>query len=185
MSPEQALGKEVDYRSDQFSFGLILHEMASGKQAFARNSSVETMAAIVRDEPSAIEEKIPAPLKWIIDRCLHKEPEQRYESTRDLYRDLRNLRDHFSEAYSSGDLRRSPGRNRRKPRRWNLSSHLRRLRGHRRIAGLPAQAHRPGHRQLSLHPVRQRRGFAVWSPDGKAVAYSGRVMESTRSFSAI
>ena len=78
MSPEQALGKEVDYRSDQFSFGLILHEMASGKQAFARNSSVETMAAIVRDEPSAIEEKIPAPLKWIIDRCLHKEPEQRY-----------------------------------------------------------------------------------------------------------
>jgi serine/threonine protein kinase len=104
MSPEQALGKEVDYRSDQFSFGLILHEMASGKQAFARNTSVETMAAIVRDEPSAIEEKIPAPLKWIIDRCLHKEPEQRYESTRDLYRDLRNLRDHFSEAYASGAL---------------------------------------------------------------------------------
>src|SRR5271170_6280126 len=64
MSPEQALGKEVDYRSDQFSFGLILHEMASGKQAFSRNSSVETMAAIVRDEPPAIEEKIPAPLKW-------------------------------------------------------------------------------------------------------------------------
>src|SRR5271168_2589866 len=101
MSPEQALGKEVDYRSDQFSLGLILHEMASGKQAFARNSSVETMAAIVRDEPSAIEEKIPAPLKWIIDRCLHKEPEQRYESTRDLYRDLRTLRDHFSEVYAS------------------------------------------------------------------------------------
>ena len=104
MSPEQALGKDVDYRSDQFSFGLILHEMTSGKQAFARGSSVEVMAAIVRDEPSIIEEKIPAPLKWIIDRCLAKEPEQRYESTRDLYRELKNLRDHFSEAYTSGAL---------------------------------------------------------------------------------
>ena len=72
MSPEQALGQETDYRSDQFSFGLILYEMASGKQAFAKPSSIETMAAIVRDEPPAIEEKIPAPLKWIIDRCLHE-----------------------------------------------------------------------------------------------------------------
>src|SRR5271170_1810334 len=119
MSPEQALGKEVDYRSDQFSFGLILHEMASGKQAFARNSSVETMAAIVRDEPSAIEEKIPAPLKWIIDRCLHKEPEQRYESTRDLFHELKNLREHFSEAYSSsGALPAVPSKAR--PLRWKL-----------------------------------------------------------------
>ena len=117
MSPEQALGKEVDYRSDQFSFGLILHEMASGKQAFARNSSVETMAAIVRDEPSVIEEKIPAPLKWIVDRCLHKEPEQRYESTRDLFHELKNLREHFSEAYTSETFAAVAG-TQRKPRRW-------------------------------------------------------------------
>src|SRR5580704_6427892 len=101
MSPEQALAKETDYRSDQFSFGLILYELASGKQAFVRASTIETMAAIVREEPPAIEEKLPPPLKWIIDRCLAKEPEQRYESTRDLYRDLKNLRDHFSEAFSS------------------------------------------------------------------------------------
>src|SRR5271155_673396 len=104
MSPEQAVGKETGYRSDQFSFGLILHEMATGKQAFARNSSVETMAAIVRDEPPPIEQKLPAPLKWIIDRCLHKEPEQRYESTRDLFHELKDLREHLSEAYASGAL---------------------------------------------------------------------------------
>ena len=104
MSPEQALGQETDYRSDQFSFGLILYEMASGKQAFAKPSSVETMAAIVREEPPPMEEKLPPPLRWILDRCLAKEPERRYESTRDLYRDLTNLRDHFSEAYSSSGV---------------------------------------------------------------------------------
>jgi eukaryotic-like serine/threonine-protein kinase len=102
MSPEQATGKPLDYRTDQFSFGLILYELAAGKKAFARPSAVETMAAIVREDPPPIEEKLPAPLKWTIDRCLAKEPEQRYESSRDLFRDLRNLRDHFSEAYSSG-----------------------------------------------------------------------------------
>ena len=97
MSPEQALGQETDYRSDQFSFGLILYEMASGKQAFAKPSSVETMATIVREDPLQIEEKLPPPVRWIIDRCLAKEPDRRYESTRDLYRDLQNLREHFSE----------------------------------------------------------------------------------------
>jgi eukaryotic-like serine/threonine-protein kinase len=105
MSPEQALGKQVDYRSDQFSFGLILHEMASGKKAFARNSSVETMAAIISDDPPPTERKLPVPLKWIIDRCLSKEPEQRYESTRDLYHDLRNLREHLSDVWSQGERR--------------------------------------------------------------------------------
>jgi serine/threonine protein kinase len=119
MSPEQAAGKAVDYRTDQFSFGLILYELASGKRAFARPSAVETMAAIVREDPPPIEEKLPAPLKWIIDRCLAKEPEQRYESTRDLARDLRNLRDHFSEAYSSGSL--APvAPSQAKRRRWTL-----------------------------------------------------------------
>src|SRR5277367_691367 len=104
MSPEQALGQETDYRSDQFSFGLVLYEMASGKQAFAKPSSVETMAAIVREEPPPMEEKLPPPLRWIIDRCLAKEPDRRYESTRDLYHELKNLREHFSEAYSSSGV---------------------------------------------------------------------------------
>ncbi|HEX4066399.1 MAG TPA: serine/threonine-protein kinase [Acidobacteriaceae bacterium] len=104
MSPEQALGKPADYCSDQFSFGLILYELASCKQAFGKKSSIETMAAIVREEPPPLDDKLPVPLRWIIDRCLQKEPEQRYESTRDLYQELRNLRDHLSEAYSSGAL---------------------------------------------------------------------------------
>lgn len=115
MSPEQALGKNVDYRSDQFSFGLVLHEMAAGKQGFARNSAVETMGAIVRDDPPPIDQKLPAPLQWAIDRCLQKDAEQRYESTRDLYRDLRTIRDRLPEAYSSSSLAPSSWLPRRSP----------------------------------------------------------------------
>jgi len=91
----------VDYRSDQFSFGLIVCEMLEGKQAFARDSSVETMAATVRDEAEPPRVKIPVPLKWLVERCLEKDLTRRFDSSRDLYQRLRVLRDHFSEAFSS------------------------------------------------------------------------------------
>ena len=100
MSPEQARGKPADYRSDQFSFGLVLYEMAMGKKAFDRDESVQTMAAIIGEEPPPIDSRLPAPLRWAIDRCLAKEPSGRYESSRDLFRDLRSLRDHLSEVSS-------------------------------------------------------------------------------------
>ncbi len=98
MSPEQARAEDdVDHRSDQFSLGLVLYEMLSGKQAFSRPSAVQTMSAIVEDEAAPLDRPIPAQLRWILDRCLAKEREGRYESTRDLARDLANLRDHFAE----------------------------------------------------------------------------------------
>ena len=97
MSPEQACGKPVDHRSDQFSLGLMLYEMAGGKKAFDEPESVQTLAAIVSNEPPPLDVRVPAPLRWIIDRCLAKNPEHRYESTRDLYHELRNVRDHLSE----------------------------------------------------------------------------------------
>ena len=100
MSPEQARGIPADYRSDQFSFGLILYEMAAGKKAFDQPSMVETLSAIVREEPAPIEVRLPPPLRWAMDRCLAKDPQQRYDSTRDLYHDLRALRDHLSETLS-------------------------------------------------------------------------------------
>ena len=84
MSPEQARGKPADYRSDQFSFGLVLYEMTTGRKAFARDESVQTMAAIISEEPPPIEVRLPAPLRWVIDRCLTKEASSRYESSRDL-----------------------------------------------------------------------------------------------------
>ena len=78
MSPEQAQGKTVDARSDIFSFGLLLYELLSGRQAFAGNSAVETMTAIIREEPAPLD--APAILSGIVSRCLRKAPAARFQS---------------------------------------------------------------------------------------------------------
>jgi predicted ATPase len=96
MSPEQASGRPVDFRSDQFSFGSVLYEMLTGRVAFAKSSTAETLAAILRDNPepiSTFNPEAPAPLCWVVERCLDKKPSQRYASTRDLARDLAAIRE--------------------------------------------------------------------------------------------
>ena len=96
MSPEQAHGRTVDFRSDQFALGAIFYEMVAGERAFAGASGVEILAAIIRDEPSPLDSmnpKAPAPLCRIVERCLSKDPEERYGSTQDLAHDLRSLRE--------------------------------------------------------------------------------------------
>ncbi len=101
MSPEQATGLEVDFRSDQFSFGSVLFEMVSGVPAFRKQSHAETLAAILRDEPEQLGTRMlqaPAPFLWIVERCLAKNPKDRYASTRDLARDLAAVRDRLAEA---------------------------------------------------------------------------------------
>ena len=101
MSPEQATGEELDFRSDQFSFGSVLYEMATGTPAFRKKTHAETTAAILRDEPERLGAKTlqaPAPFIWIVERCLAKDPKQRYASTRDLARDLAAVRDRLAEA---------------------------------------------------------------------------------------
>lgn len=100
MSPEQASGQAIDFRSDQFSLGSILYEALTGKRAFQRSSTVETLSAVLRDEPDSIRALAPAapgPLRWIIERCLAKSRDDRYASTKDLARDLATLQDHFAE----------------------------------------------------------------------------------------
>src|SRR5579864_802790 len=100
MSPEQASGRRLDFRSDQFSFGLVLYEMVNGKRAFRRSTAAETLVAILREqaEPIGVQNPdVPAPLCWAIERCLAKEPDKRYVSTRDLARELAAMRDHFAE----------------------------------------------------------------------------------------
>jgi len=118
MSPEQASGQPLDFHSDQFSFGSILYEINSGRKAFSRKTAAETMAAIIREEPEPLAKlrpDVPPPLRWIIERCLAKDPEERYASTRDLARDLAGVRDHLSEAGVSGETitPRPPHRRRR------------------------------------------------------------------------
>jgi hypothetical protein len=94
MSPEQASGRAVDFRSDQFSVGLILYEMATGRKAFDRPTPVETLSAIIRDEPeplAALAPRLATPVRWVIERCLAKDPEERYASTRDLAREWKQF----------------------------------------------------------------------------------------------
>jgi len=99
MSPEQARGnRELMPQSDQFSFGLVLYELSAGKRAFRRATAVETMTAIIREDAEALPASIPAPLQWVIERLLSKEPAERYDSTRDLFRQLRQIRERLSEA---------------------------------------------------------------------------------------
>ncbi|HEY3056567.1 MAG TPA: serine/threonine-protein kinase, partial [Thermoanaerobaculia bacterium] len=97
VSPEQASGgRSIDFRADQFSFGSILYEMGTGRRAFQRDTTMETLAAIMRDEPEPVQRlnsRIPPPLCWIVERCLAKDPAERYASTRDLARELRTLRE--------------------------------------------------------------------------------------------
>src|SRR6202521_2100011 len=101
MSPEQASGdNRLDFRSDQFSFGLVLYEMVTGKRAFQRSTAAETLVAILREQPEPIATQnrdAPAPLCWVIERCLAKEPDKRYVSTRDLARELAAIRDCLSD----------------------------------------------------------------------------------------
>jgi eukaryotic-like serine/threonine-protein kinase len=96
MSPEQARGQAVDFRSDQFAFAALFYEMITGRSPFRRPSLAETLTAIIRDEPEpfpTLDARVDAPVRWIIERCLAKAPEDRYGSTRDLARDLARLRD--------------------------------------------------------------------------------------------
>ncbi|MFI5182381.1 MAG: serine/threonine-protein kinase, partial [Thermoanaerobaculia bacterium] len=101
MSPEQATGRSVDARSDQFSLGTILYEMLAGRRPFDRETSAETLVAILREDPEGLgilSPGTPPVLTWIVERCLAKDPAERYLSTRDLAHELKAVREHLSRA---------------------------------------------------------------------------------------
>jgi serine/threonine protein kinase len=176
MSPEQARGNpNLTAQSDQFSLGLILYELEAGKRAFQRGSAVETMAAIIREEPEPLPASVPTPLRWIIERLLSKEPTDRYDSTRDLHRELRQIRDRPLE---SATLEPVPAQTPLAPARKGGTSRL-------LAAGL-AVAVVAGTVSWLLHPDAsmgrqvytpmevslENPSRAVWSPDGTAFSYS-------------
>ena len=176
MSPEQARGQEIDFRSDQFSLGTILYEMATGKRAFRRDTAAETLVAIIRDEPPPLSQaapQAPAPVRWIVERCLAKDPEERYASTQGS-----RARSQERARPSLGDFRLRPGP--RRPgrtaprRRWLAPAALAFVVG----AGLALLAARSLGLFAPAQPVFQRLTFrsgailtARFAPDGKSVIY--------------
>jgi serine/threonine protein kinase len=94
MSPEQVRAQPLDYRTDIFSLGAVLYEMISGKRAFDRDSAVETMHAVLSEEPeslTSIAPRVPLALEAIVHHCLEKNPRERFQSARDLAFQLRML----------------------------------------------------------------------------------------------
>jgi serine/threonine protein kinase len=84
MSPEQVKGQTADSRSDIFSFGLVLYEMLAGRRAFSGGSSMEVMSAILKETPPELPETIAPGLKRIVEHCIEKNPDRRFQSARDL-----------------------------------------------------------------------------------------------------
>ncbi len=102
MSPEQAEGRPVDQRSDVFSLGVMLYEMTVGERPFRGETPVSVLSSILRDNPPSVTDlkrELPRDLGRIIRRCLAKDPEDRYQTAKDLRNDLRGLR----EELASGD----------------------------------------------------------------------------------
>jgi serine/threonine protein kinase len=104
ISPEQVRGKRADPRSDIFALGAVYYEMLTGRRAFARESPVDTLGAVLKDSPESYPETatIPGEIRRFVMRCLEKDPSDRYQSARDLLIDLR--------AYQAEEIKQSAAR---------------------------------------------------------------------------
>ncbi|MCP5120632.1 MAG: protein kinase, partial [bacterium] len=119
---EQAQGKKVDARSDIFSFGVVLYEMVTGQRAFQRESQAETLAALLKEEPtpvSEVAEGVPPELERMISRCLRKDPERRFQNIRDLKVQLTELKE---ESDSGGRVEAAPPQQRSRNWLWGAAA---------------------------------------------------------------
>ena len=188
MSPEQARGSpDLTAQSDQYSFGLVLYELATGRRAFRRDSAAEIMTAIIREDADPLPATVPAPLRWIVERLLAKEASDRYESTRDLYRELRQVRDRLSESATVSGVQAAstvalPQR-RSWPTAWIVCAGLALA----LVSGAAAWILHPagGAASARFTPIEvswEDPGRGYWSPDGKAFAYSAGPAGGRRVF---
>jgi hypothetical protein len=171
MSPEQAMGGKVDSRSDVFAFGALLYEMVTGQRAFARHTTDETLAAVVRDEPkppSELVPDLPKDMEKLIRRCLRKDPDRRFQHMADVKVELQEIK----EETDSGLAR--PAAAVRRPLSLWLAGAI--STGLLVVAGIGLFRHEA--RRLPpprVVPLTAMRGFESWptfSPDGTQVAFS-------------
>jgi eukaryotic-like serine/threonine-protein kinase len=176
MAPEQLRGQPADHRSDIFSFGAVLYEMLSGRRAFLGETAIETMNAILKEDPPEISQaasgrQIPPGLGRIVSHCLEKKPDERFQSARDLAFDLGSLSTATS-ASASGATSAMPA-----PSQWKRRAMFSTV----GILGL-ALAFWAGARLSSRGPIGEvrlkrltfRRGnilTARFAPDGQTVVY--------------
>jgi eukaryotic-like serine/threonine-protein kinase len=95
MSPEQAKGKEIDARSDIFSFGIVFYEMLTGKRAFEGETALESISSILKDEPRPISQilpDVPSEIERIVNKTLRKDRDERYQTAKDLLIDLKDAK---------------------------------------------------------------------------------------------
>lgn len=169
MAPEQAEGDEADFRSDIFSFGAILYEMAAGSRAFGGDTAAERLASVLRDEPPLLENQapgLPKRLRRLIRLCLHKSPEERYQNITDVKFALEELKDDLEH----GEVPASPAPMTR--RRVVFGTAFFGAGAALTYVGL--QSRRGDRRPILVAPLTMYEGFArspALSPDGKMVAF--------------
>jgi Tol biopolymer transport system component len=174
MSPEQVMAKELDARSDLFSFGLVLHETLTGRQTFQRATPVEAMTAILREDPPELPEAIPPSLRAIVMHCLEKEPERRFHSARDLAFALRTVTgSSVTAARGSGQV---VPLAKKVPRKWIWPAAATALAVLVAAIGLVHFLEMPpidlaAYRFTPFANDHEAEDEAVWSPDGKSIAY--------------
>jgi TolB-like protein len=165
MSPEQALGHEVDHRADLFSFGTLLYEMATGRRPFRGDTAGETVAALLRDDPprpSSLNPAVPEELDDLIERCLEKEASRRLSSARELRQRLQALSSRLSAPALT--LPADTGRLTRLRRRWHAPASAFALTGCLALTmavAAPRLAHLGRLGQLGAGTVAQSPGLAV------------------------
>jgi len=175
MSPEQARGSKVDYRTDQFSLGLTLYEMLTGRRAFKAETVAQILSAILDVEPEPIAKlnpRVPAPVRWTIERCLAKDARRRYDATADLARELRTLRERLSEFTTVIDVAPpAPRRGGRLLRTIAVAATVAAIGLLALFGNGGADAGLDRYRYTPFATDAGYQGAPSWSPDGKTLAY--------------
>src|SRR5215471_7242876 len=179
MSPEQAEGKSVDHRSDIFSIGIILYELATGERPFTGDSDLAILSSIMKDAPkpiTSVNPSMPSDLARIVRRCLTKEMARRYQTAADLRNELEELQNDLI----AGDLVDAATRSKQPGRPWVVRSGIVTLSALVGFLGWYAASRQRGDGGTPLIPINFTRvtaepgveDYPTLPPDGKWIAYS-------------